>query len=195
MKAFDLCLVLLLDASGSVDGSEWALQAQATADAISSPAIVERITNGPNGGIAIAAFEWSERSHVILTWTEIRSQADATHVAQQLTLYQRQLSGSTGVGDALQAALAAFLVAPECDRRVVDLSSDGSNNTGSDPVEAVTTLSAHGILVNGIIIPDEPNVEDWYRATLSGFVLTATWESYAQAIRQKLQLEIAGLYP
>ena len=30
----DLCLVLLLDASGSVDAAEWTLQAKATADAI-----------------------------------------------------------------------------------------------------------------------------------------------------------------
>ncbi len=43
----DLCLVLLLDASGSIDDAEWTLQAKATAEALSTTAIVERITRGP----------------------------------------------------------------------------------------------------------------------------------------------------
>ena len=48
----DLCLVLLMDASGSIDEGEWALQAKATAEALSTTAIVEKITRGPHGHIA-----------------------------------------------------------------------------------------------------------------------------------------------
>lgn len=190
----DLCLVLLLDASGSVSPDEWQLQAQATARAISSPAIVDQITHGPRGRIVVTAYEWSDGQRLILNWTEIASQSDATYVAQQLALYVRQLSGSTGVGDALQSALVAFQGAPgDCDKRTVDISSDGSQNTGSDAASAVYLLGSHGVTVNAIVIEDEPGVLSWYEATVSGFTMSATWESYAQAIKAKLQLEIAGL--
>jgi hypothetical protein len=49
------------------------------------------------------------------------------------------------------------------------------------------------VTVNALVIEDEPGVLDFYKATVSGFVMPASWESYAQAIKTKLSLEIAGL--
>ncbi|MCK6452492.1 MAG: DUF1194 domain-containing protein [Alphaproteobacteria bacterium] len=189
----DLCLVLLLDASGSVDAREWELQAKATADALSSPAIVERITHGPNGRIAVTAIEWSSGTALILPWTPIASEGDAKSVAVILATYQRKQSGSTAVGDALTAAAAAIKAGPECLRHVVDISSDGSSNAGSDPRAAVAALMAMDVMVNALVIEDEPGVLDFYKETVSGFVMPASWDNYAQAIKTKLSLEIAGL--
>ncbi len=189
----DLCLVLLLDASGSVDAKEWEQQAQATADALSSPAIVERITHGPNGRIAVTAIEWSSGAALILPWTPIASEGDAKSVAVILATYQRKQSGSTAVGDALTAAAAAIKAGPECLRHVVDISSDGTSNAGSDPRAAVAALMGMDVMVNALVIEDEPGVLDFYKDTVSGFVMPASWDSYAQAIKTKLSLEIAGL--
>ena len=189
----DLCLVLLLDASGSVDAAEWELQAKATADALSSPAIVERIVSGPNHRIAVTALEWSSGQALIVPWTIIAGEGDAKSVALILATYRRQQSGSTAVGDALTAAAAAIKAGPDCLRHVVDISSDGSSNAGSDPDSAVRALQAMDVIVNALVIEDEPGVLDFYQSTVSGFVMPASWESYAQAIKAKLTLEIAGL--
>lgn len=189
----DLCLVLLLDASGSVDAKEWELQAKATAEAISTPAIVEKITHGQHGRIVVTAMEWSSSTVVILPWTQIANMGDATSVALVLATYQRRQSGSTAVGDALLAAAAAIRAAPDCVRHVVDISSDGTSNAGSDPRAAVLALQAMDVNVNALVIEDEIGVLDFYKRTVSGFVMPATWESYAQAIKAKLTLEIAEL--
>jgi Ca-activated chloride channel family protein len=191
----DLCLVLLLDASGSVDAGEWELQAKATAEAISAPAIVDKITRGQNGRIAVTAMEWSSSTVAILPWTMIASMKDAKSVALVLATYQRRQSGSTAVGDALLAAAAAIRAAPDCVRHVVDISSDGTNNAGSDPKAAVAMLQAMDVTVNALVIEDEIGVLEFYQRTVSGFVMPATWESYQQAIKAKLSLEIADLEP
>lgn len=213
----DLCLVLLLDASGSVDAAEWELQARATAEALSSPAIVEQVLRGPHGRIAVAAMEWSGAALEILPWTTIASAGDAARVAAALQAYQRRQSGSTAVGDALVAAGSMFHqgVAGRpvaCGRQVVDISSDGASNAGQSPAGAVAFLQAMDVQVNAIVIQPadadpsansglppgstggEIGVLEFYEKTVSGFVLEASWEGYAEAIRRKLALEIAG-YP
>ncbi len=190
---FDLCLVLLLDASGSVDAREWELQAKGTAEALSAPAIVDRITSGPHGRIAVTAIEWSSGTALILPWTPLSGQADAIDAAREIALYGRKQSGSTAVGDALNAAGAAILAPPgECLRHVVDISGDGSSNAGADPRAAVAALMAIDVIVNALVIEDEPGVLDFYAQTVTGFVMSATWQSFGEAMRWKLELEIAG---
>jgi len=189
----DLCLVLLLDASGSIDDREWALQARATAEALSTTAIVEKITRGPHGHIAVMALEFADNSAVALPWTDIAGMADAQRVSVILATYKRRMWGSTAVGSALLAAGAALKEGPNCLRHVVDLSTDGANNDGPDPTAAVAELQGRDVMVNAVVIEDEPGVLDYYKKVVSGFVVPATWESYAEAIKAKLQLEVAEL--
>lgn len=191
----DLCLVLLLDGSSSVDKSEWDLQARATAEALASAEVVSRITSGPHGRIVVTAIEWSHTTVVIVPWTEIAGAADARSFATRMEAYPRQLGGSTAVGGALKAAAAEFMAVPDCQRRAVDISGDGPENNGSDPEGAVALLLALDATVNAIVIDDEVGVLEFYQRTVSGFVLPATWDSYRQAIKAKLTLEIAGIAP
>lgn len=191
----DLCLVLLLDASGSVDSAEWTLQAKATADAISHPAIVDKITHGQHGRIAVTAMEWSGAALSILPWTPIASMGEARSVALVLATYQRRQSGATALGDALLAAAAAIKAAPDCVRHVVDVSSDGTSNAGTSPAQAVAALQAMDVQVNALVIQDEIGVLEFYEKTVTGFVMPASWESYQQAIKAKLSLEIADIDP
>ncbi len=189
----DLCLVLLMDASGSIDEGEWALQAKATAEALSTTAIVEKITRGPHGHIAVMAMEFADKSAVVLPWTDIAGMEDARRVAVILATYKRRMWGSTAVGDALAAAGAALQAGPDCVRHVIDVSTDGARNDGIDPVTVVKDLRGRDVMVNALVIEDEPGVLDYYQQTVSGFVMTASWENYAQAIKTKLQLEVAEL--
>lgn len=199
MTPVDLCLVLLLDASGSVDRGEWSLQADATAAALNSPAILEKILAGPSRRVAVTALEWSDSTATILPWTVIASPGDAQSAGLVLQTYQRKQTGSTAVGDALLAAGQAIGAARdqgiECLRQVVDISSDGSSNAGSDPRAAVLLLQSQDVQVNAIVIPDEIGVIEFYERTVQGFVLPARWESYGESIRRKLDMEISGIEP
>lgn len=195
----DLCLVLLLDASGSVDAAEWELQAKATADALSTPAIVEKITHGAYGAVAVTAMEWSGAALMAVPWTRIASMGEAKSFALQLASYQRRQSGSTAMGDALLAAGALLEAVPAnvatgCLRQVVDISGDGTSNAGALPADAIAVLQARDTVVNGIVIEDEIGVVEYYEGLIPGFVLRATRDSYREAIQAKLQLEIAA-YP
>lgn len=191
----DLCLVLLLDASGSVDAAEWKMQADATAAALASPAIVEKIVSGEHRNIVVTALEWATAAAEILPWTRIANLDDAQAFAAGMMAYQRKQSESTAVGDALIAASDALERAPACARQVVDISSDGASNVGADPRVAVALLQARGAQVNAIVIEDEYRVLEFYEERVNGFVLPATWENYAQAIKLKLSLDIAAMPP
>src|ERR1700740_3699153 len=66
----DLELVLAGDASGSITGAEWRLQRQGYADAITDPRVIEAISQGPIGAIAVAYIEWagSFSTDLVVDW-------------------------------------------------------------------------------------------------------------------------------
>ena len=189
----DLCLVLLLDASGSIDQSAWDLQAKATAAAIADRSVVERITRGPHGRIMVMALEWSSSFTQMLPWTPIASAADAESAAGALIAHRRVQNGATAVGEALEAAVQSIRSGPDCVRHVIDISSDGVNNNGVEPRKPMATLKGMDVTVNALVIEGEYGVFDYYKDTVSGFVMSATWDGFGQAIKAKLQLEVAGL--
>lgn len=186
-----VCLLAMFDASGSVDAQEYKLQIEATAAAIQAPETVQTIERA--GGIAVMAAEFSGGVTLMVDWYVVRNEHDARVFASALLLHKRVESGSTAVGDALQVAAAAFDRAPPCERRVVDLSTDGWQNTGSYVEEGVSANADRGIVVNTLVIEDgtEPGLVERYQGVINGFALPATWETYDQAIKQKLNLEIA----
>ena len=54
----DLALVLAVDASGSINHEEFALQKQGIAQAVTSPQVLTAIRSGSLGRVAIAYVEW-----------------------------------------------------------------------------------------------------------------------------------------
>lgn len=184
-----LCLALLLDASGSVDAAEWKLQVEATAAAIEAPETVAKIVHA--GGAAVWAAEFASITIPMVDWHVIRNEHDAKVFAAALVAHVRQESMSTASGDAIFSALEALRVAPPCERGVIDVSTDGWANSGALVSDAVASAQVQGHLVNAIVIEDEPGVLEKYRDAVNGFALPATWETYDQAIKQKLNLEIA----
>jgi hypothetical protein len=191
----DLCLVLMLDASQSMDAAEFKLQAEATAAALVNPDIVGRITGGPTGRVHLLVAEWSGQQFVIVPWTTVASRDDAEAVASEIVTWTRRQSSYTRLGDAVAFAHVRMLEAPPCTRRAVDISSDGRNNQGPEPEPIVAALYETGVEINAIVVEGELGVVDYYKATVPGFVLVATWDTYAQAIKAKLSLEIAGIAP
>ncbi len=187
------CLFLLLDASGSVDAAEHKLQREATAAALTGPEFLARVEY--EGGIAVAVAEFSTNVTLLSDWVVIRAEPAARVLAEALVSSVRTENGSTAVGDAVLLAGESFRTAPGCERRVIDVSSDGRSNTGVLLEEAVVRVQlVAAVQVNALVIeePTEPGLLDYYRDAVNGFALPATWDTYAQSLKMKMTLEIAN---
>ena len=197
----DLQLVLAVDSSGSINAEEFRLQMEGLTAAFRNPLILEAIKRGPIGAIAVTLVEWSsvEQQHQSIAWTVISDEESMAMFADQIAMTPRFIpGGSTSVSDALSyagrtLASSGFI----SQRRVIDVSGDGSNNSGIPPESVRDRLVDSGIVINGLaILNDEPNLKEYYAASVIGgpgaFVLVAdSYESFSSAILSKLITEIA----
>jgi hypothetical protein len=207
----DLELVLLADASGSIDDSEIAFQRGGYAGAIIDPAVLNAITGGHLQRIAITYVEWGSVSSqdVVVGWTIIDGEKSARSFAEALMAAPRKAHGRNAIGNAL--ATAAALIegnAIKGTRKVIDFSGDSANSWGGVPVAlARMNVLAKNIVINGLAIlcrnctsgrPVSYDLEKTFADTIIGgpgsFVLTAeTRATFADAVRRKLLLEVAGV--
>ena len=208
----DLELILAVDVSGSVDEDEALLQRQGYVSAIADPEIVRAISSGMLGRIAVIYFEWAGDTWQVpvLDWTLIDSPQAAQAFAAKLAVAPLGSGPWTSISDAIRTAAPMFDVNQfEGTRRIIDISGDGPNNTGG-LVEPERDLAvANRVTINGLpIINDRfnffrapmPNLDLYYRHCVIGgpgafLVVAHGFKSFAQAIRRKLILEIAGISP
>ncbi|SMF60562.1 Protein of unknown function [Tistlia consotensis] len=202
----DLLLVLAVDASGSVDDGEYALQLGGIAAALRAPEVQQAIAEGARGSIAVNLAVWSEanRPKDSSGWQRIDGPASAERVAQLIERFPRRVvRGGTGIGKALQ--YAAWQIGQSglaADRKVIDVSGDGSETPfrewSLDIAQGRAFALLRGITINGLaIVQDEPGLADYYRRHLIGgagaFVEVASgYADFAAAIRRKLIREIEG---
>src|SRR6516225_8601534 len=75
----DAAIVLAADVSRSIDDEEFALQRRGYAEAIQSQQLLDAISTGPHGAIALSYVEWAGEGEqkVVVDWTVIRNQTDA----------------------------------------------------------------------------------------------------------------------
>lgn len=205
----DVELFLAVDVSRSMSAEELEIQRRGYAEALASDEVFAAIRRGPIGRIAVTYVEWAgSASHrVIVPWTLIETRDQAIAAANQITAH---FDGSMRRTSITQALLYA---ADDFDdngfaglRRVIDVSGDGPNNQGG-PVEAARdAVLAQGITINGIplMTRDELSIrwgiddlDEYYRRCVIGgpgsFVIPVLrWDQFAEAVRRKLVLEIAG---
>jgi hypothetical protein len=199
----DLQLVLAVDSSGSINADEFHLQMAGLTAAFRNPLILEAIKRGAVGAIAVTLVEWSsvEQQHQSIAWTMISDEESMSMFADQVAAAPRFIpGGSTSVSDALNYSGRMFAASGFASpRRVIDVSGDGSNNSGIPPDSVRDRLVEAGIVINGLaILNDEPNLKDYYAASVIGgpgaFVLVAeSYETFSDAILSKLITEIAAL--
>jgi len=199
----DLQLVLAVDSSGSINADEFRLQMEGLTAAFRNPAVLDAIRRGPIGAIAVTLIEWSsvDQQHQSIAWTMISDEETMALFADQLAMTPRVIpGGSTSVSDALNYCGRTFAKSGfASERRVIDVSGDGSNNSGIPPDSVRDRLVEAGVVINGLaILNDEPNLKEYYAASVIGgpgaFVLVAeNYESFSNAILNKLIQEIAAL--
>jgi hypothetical protein len=201
----DLALVMAVDVSSSVNDARFTLQRDGVAMALESQAMLDAIAAGRRQTIELAIVEWSEDQQVLVGWTIIHSRADLSAVANTLRTGERPHVGwKTNVGGGIAKAVALFDSAPLlADRKVIDVSGDGQQNAGKLAAEGARDAAiALDITINGLPITsgDEPEVDRWYKDHVIGgtgaFMVVATGhDSFSDAIRMKLSLEVAGKMP
>lgn len=199
----DIALVLAVDVSLSIDAEEFALQRAGYAAAFRDQRVVDAITAGPAGAIAITYLQWSgaREQQQIVGWHLITDRISAAHFADALAAADRVVSsGSTSLSGAIEAAgrlLRRSGYAAE--RRIIDISGDGSNNSGRLPNFARDEALAAGITINGLtILKNEPFLDSYYQANVVGgrgaFVMTARdFDDFAAALLAKLIREVVSL--
>jgi hypothetical protein len=199
----DLALVLAVDASGSVDQHRFELQKQGYAAAFRSPRVLNAIRSGLAQSITVTMFQWTgPRLQVqVVAWMTIRDEASANAFAAAVEAAPRQLfGGGTSISGAIDYARVLLAQAPAvASRQVIDVSGDGSNNSGRPVTSARDEAARAGIGVNGLpILSIEPGLDLYYRDYVIGgpgaFVVAAdSYDTFADAILKKLITEIASI--
>lgn len=205
----DLALVLLSDVSGSVDEHKFRLQRDGYAAALTSEDVLQAIASGPSGAVAIAFIEFASSfsQKVVVDWTVLRDAESASIVADLIRTEPRSFQGGTAIGAAVDFAAAQFDIAGiEAERRIIDVSGDGTNNDGRPVTRARDEALAAGITINGIAILSPESLDshtnppggllEYYKEDVVGgpgaFALAAkSFSAFADAIRNKLMREIA----
>jgi uncharacterized protein DUF1194 len=211
-ESVDLLLVLASDVSRSVDTRKFQLQREGYAAALSNPKVIDAIRSGPHGRIAICFVEWSgvTSQKLVIDWTIVSDAASARKIGDQLIELPRAFADRTSISAGIEFAMSQLERAPfRGVRRTIDVSGDGTNNSGRDVTLARDEATAKGVTINGLVIlsdsplpwnPEHTNppggLDGYYRNNVIGgagaFVMVAeNHSSFGQAIVKKMIAEIA----
>jgi hypothetical protein len=211
----DLLLVLAADVSRSIDDQKFELERRGYAAALSDPKVLQAISAGPQGRIAIAFVEWAgaNSQKLLIDWTLIRNAEDTKVFTSRLLEQPRSFADRTAIGAGIDFARAQFARSPYVsDRHVIDVSGDGTNNSGRDVRSARDEAVSNEVTtINGLVIfsdapipynPEHTNppggLDNYYRDNVVGgtnaFVMVAEdFESFGKSIVAKLIREISAL--
>ena len=212
----DLLLVLAADISRSVDDRKFRLQREGYAAAMTDPRVVRAMAGGPMGRIAICFMEWAGDTDqaVVMDWASVGNAEEAVVVAKRIKDAPRAFMGRTSISAAIDYSLALMGRSPfQSDRRVIDVSGDGTNNSGRPVTEARDGALAQGVTINGLVILSEiplatnpmhthppGGLTQYYEKNVIGgpgaFVVEAeNFEAFGQLLISKLIKEIAEASP
>ena len=208
----DVELVLAVDVSYSMDPEEQALQREGYIAGITSREFMQALRSGHHGKVAVTYFEWAGPydQKIIVPWRLIDGPEAADAFANELARAPYRRASRTSISGALSFAKPLFDGSGYRGfRRVVDVSGDGANNSGTFVTLARDDVLAAGMTINGLPIMlkrpnaftmDIDNLDIYYEDCVIGgpgaFVVPIRErEQFKEATRTKLVLEIAGRTP
>jgi hypothetical protein len=192
----DVSLCLSLDGSGSLSSTDFDLQIDGYASAIESSAIVPR-----DGTVSFAVVQFSSSVVTEVPLTTVDSEAAATQLAADIRAINFQNGPATATGTAIEECVTLLDGAPG--RRIIDISTDGGSNQGTNPPQAADDAIAAGIdAINLLGVGagvDQAELDATARpqpaSTLPepGFVLVVDdFADFEPAIAAKIEAEITG---
>jgi len=212
-KEVDLALALAIDISGSIDPDEAKLQREGYVQAFRDPVIMKAILGGSHGRIAVAYYEWSDAwvQRLLIDWTLLDSEAAIQSFTTRLANAPISIARRTSISGAIRYAIPLFGRSPfEAERKVLDISGDGSNNDGGLVTDMRYEALKERIVINGLPImndrpnpfgfPSETDLDKYYLHCVTGgprsFVEVAqNFEDFPRAVRKKLLQEVANIGP
>ena len=212
----DLLLVLAADVSRSVDQVKFKLQRDGYAAAFADKRVLDAIGSGRHQRIAVCFAEWSGTGaqKLLIDWMRIDGPDSARKFGDSLLELPRSFAERTSISGAIDFAMTLIDQAPyRAERHTIDVSGDGTNNSGRDVALARDGAIAKGVTINGLVIlsdrpmawnPEHTNppggLANYYRENVIGgpgaFVIVAEdFNSFGQAIIKKLIAKIAEASP
>lgn len=196
-----VALVLAVDTSGSVSMDRFELQKRGYAAAFRNPQVLNAIRSLGTQSIAVTMFQWTGPFlHVVVAdWVLVKDTSSAAAFAGAIDAAPRKLfGGGTSISGAIDYARTLLGQSPyKGDRRVIDVSGDGSNNSGRPAEMARDEAVAGGVGINGLpILTIEPDLDHYYFTHVIGgpgafMVPVANYDNFADAVLKKLINEIA----
>src|SRR5260370_8958705 len=111
---------------------QFTLQRKGYAQGMTDPRVLRAIVGGRDHGIAVTFIEWSGASdqNVVVDWTVVRDEEGAGAVAATILSAPRSFLGRTSISAAIDFAMERLAAAPaEGDKRIIDVSGHGTNNS------------------------------------------------------------------
>ena len=169
------------------------------ADALLDGEIIDAMVTGK---VALAVVQWSgaERQDLSIGWTRMTSQADVLAFSARARAMERAfVLSDTAPAEAIAFSARLFDAVPDCKRRVIDISGDGTANSGGNVRRARNEAERQGITINGIAIESigVAITTFFQRAiiTRNGFVITARGHRECpDAIRRKILREVSRIF-
>jgi hypothetical protein len=213
-EAVDVALVLAADVSRSIDAGEFRLQRQGYVAAVTSPRVLTAVQAGTHRAIALCFVEWAgpEEQLVVVDWTVVRDGESASDFAAALAAAPRSYTGRTSISAAVDFAMTQLARSGVvAERRIIDVSGDGTNNAGRPVTDARDAAVAQGVIINGLAIINErpegyffahtqppEGLPAYYKNNVVGgngaFVqVVKDFTTFGDAIANKLVTEIAEL--
>jgi len=164
----------------------------------------------------VCFIEWSGvmSQKVVIDWMTIKDAESARQFGDRLIEAPRSFAERTSISGGIDFSMEQLGRAPyAATRRAIDVSGDGTNNSGRDVRNARDEAVAKDVTINGLVIlserplswnPDHTHppggLANYYRDNVIGgpgaFVVVAeNFESFGKAIINKLIAEIARLPP
>ena len=216
----DLEIVLAADVSRSIDDGEFELQRKGYAAALTDPRVLKAIQATKNGAIGVCFVEWSGeddqagRARLDLDprrggWRRRRGgDPQGAALVYRPHLDQRRDRFRKGPYSPRPIRQAKWPAA----RRIIDISGDGTSNSGPALTDARDQAVAAGITINGLaIINEQPNfgysahthppggLPNYYRQNVIGgpsafLIVVKNFNSFADAMANKLakEIDVAG---
>jgi Protein of unknown function (DUF1194) len=207
----DALLVLAADVSRSIDDGEFELQRKGYAAAVTDPRVLRAVAGGRHHAIAITFVEWAgpEEQHVVVGWTVVHDEEAAAGIAATMRSAPRSFVGRTAIGSAIDFAMQRLADAPAVGKRIIDISGDGTSNSGRPVTEARDVAATAGVTINGLAIINNSispgfsfhthppgGLPKYYRDNVIGgpgaFLLQVeNFATFSDAMTRKLVAEIA----
>jgi hypothetical protein len=130
-------LAIVIDGSGSISAADFATQKTAYVNALNALLPLD-------GSNAIEVIQFASNVQVEFPIQIINNAGDLAALTGAISA-MTQIGTTTAIGDAIAVAAADILGFGFGTKKVIDVSTDGFNNTGVDPVTAANAAVAGGI--------------------------------------------------